>query len=484
MIPSFVFPPLSSVWLLTISMVVCAVGARGAEIDLPVLGEVRPRAAKEIAGSTWSVGAETLDRDYAIYRNYRDYLGPLGAKHLRVQAGWAKCERERGVYAWDWLDEVVNDALAQGVQPWLEIGYGNRLYAGGGGTGLGDGLPSSPEALEAWDRWVKALVARYQDRVRTWEIWNEPDLSSPSAPTADAYASLFLRTASLVRALQPDSRIIALAMVGKIEYADQFLRVVQAQGRLDLVDIITIHGYPRNPDDTTNIDRLNAVIAKYGRAIEVRQGESGAPSQRQQQFALRDISWTENLQAKWNLRRMLAHRGRDVAFNLFTLSDLHYTYYHREPGNALRMNYKGLLATNPDRTIARPKLAYRAAQHVFAVFDDTLQRLVDYPFTTTALRGLALTGYEQAGAQVVAFWFHDAPPSDANGVTLIDVTLPKGRFTEPVLVDLLTGRVHAVRPDMWKQGEDGVTFANLPAYDAPLLIAERRVLHFAATANR
>lgn len=447
-----------------------------AEIALPALGEVRPRAAKEIASSTWSVGAETLDRDYAIYRNYRDYLGPLGAKHLRVQTGWAKCERERGVYSWDWLDEVVDDALAQGVQPWLEIGYGNRLYEGGGGPGLGDGLPSSPEGLEAWDRWVKALVMRYKDRVRAWEIWNEPDLVSPSAPTPDAYAGLFLRTASMVRALQPESRIIALAMVGNADYADQFLAAVQAKGRLDLVDVITIHGYPRNPDDTTNIDRLTAVIAKYGRAIEVRQGETGAPSQRQHHFALRDISWTENLQAKWNLRRMLAHRARDVAFNLFTLSDLHYTYYHREPGTALRMNYKGLLATNPDRTIARPKVAYRAAQNVFAIFDDTLKRIADFPFTTTALRGLAVHGYEQPGAQVVAFWFNDAPPAEANGVTLIDLALPKARFTEPVLVDLLTGRVHVLPPESWKQAAEGMSFVNLPVYDAPLLLAERSVL--------
>lgn len=460
-----------------------ALTGAAAEIALPTLGEVRPRAAKEIASSSWSIGAETLDRDYAIYRNYRDYLGPLGAKHVRVQTGWAKCERERGVYSWEWLDEVVDDARAQGVQPWLEISYGNRLYPGGGGQGLGDGLPSSPEALEAWDRWVKALVTRYKDRVRDWEIWNEPDLVSPTAPTPEAYANLFLRTASMVRGLQRESRILALAMVGNVDFADQFLAAVQAKGRLDLVDAITIHGYPRNPDDTTNIDRLNAVIAKYGRAIEVRQGETGAPSQRQKQFALREIAWTENLQAKWNLRRMLAHRGRGVAFNLFTLSDLHYTYYHREAGDALRMNYKGLLATNPDRTIARPKVAYRAAQNVFAIFDDTLKRIVDFPFTTTALRGLALHGYEQAGAQVVALWFNDAPPSEANGVTVVELTLPKARFTEPVLVDLLTGRVHALPTSQWKAGPEGVVFSDLPVYDAPLLIAERRALPLAEAAK-
>jgi hypothetical protein len=42
-----------------------------------------------------------------------------------LQCGWAKCEQKPGVYDFAWLDEVVNDALAQGVQPWLEVSYGN-----------------------------------------------------------------------------------------------------------------------------------------------------------------------------------------------------------------------------------------------------------------------------------------------------------------------------------------------------------------------
>jgi hypothetical protein len=450
--------------------------ARAADIDLPVVGAVHARSAKEITSSSWSVGGETIDRGFSVYQNYRKYLGPLGAKSIRLQAGWARCEPEKGgAYQWEWLDEVVNDALAQGVQPWLELSYGNRAYEGGGGPGLGEGLPTSPEALAAWDRWAKALVERYKDRVRTWEIWNEPDLGPYI--TAEAYTDLFDRTASMIRAEQPESHIIALALIRNFEFADKFFAGMKAKGRLDLIDIVTIHGYPRNPDDTTNIDGFNAVIAKYGRAIEVREGETGAPSRKQGQFALKEISWTENMQAKYDLRRMLAHRDRDVPFNLFTMIDLHYTHYHLLPGKTLRMNYKGLLATNPDQTVNHPKPAYYAAQRVFAIFDDTLKRIPDYPSTNTALRGMALTGYERAdGAQVVAFWNNDAPPGEANGVTLIELTLPKGHFTEPMLVDLLTGRIHAIPAGNWKQDKDGASFTALPVYDAPLLLAERSAI--------
>ena len=39
-------------------------------ITLPVLGKVTPRAAKDIVSSPWSIGAETIDRDFTVYANF------------------------------------------------------------------------------------------------------------------------------------------------------------------------------------------------------------------------------------------------------------------------------------------------------------------------------------------------------------------------------------------------------------------------------
>lgn len=449
-------------------------------ISLPVLGKVAPRAAQDIVSSPWSTGAETIDRDFTVYENFKKHLGPLGAKGVRLQAGWAKCEKTKGVYSWDWLDAIINDAVAQGVRPWLEFNYGNKIYAGGGDTGLGGGFPSSPEALAAWDKWCRALVERYKDRVGEWEVWNEPDLNNDGTATVGAYVDLYIRTATMVREVQPKSRIWALALAHNTDYADKFLAGLKEQGKLDLVDAITFHGYPRNPDDTTTVDKLRAITAKHGRTIALRQGETGTPSTIQENFALKNISFTETTHAKWDLRRLLAHRAKDVPMNLFTLSDMHYTTASAQGGadGILRMNYKGLLGTNPDQTISHVKPAYYAAQTVFAIFDDTLVRIPDYASTNTALRGLALSGYRRAsdGAQVVALWFSDAPPADANGVSLTDVTLKAGKFTDPVLVDVRTSTVYALPKSSWTQAAAGTVLRTLPIYDSPMLIAERAVL--------
>ena len=105
----------------------------------------------------------------------------------------------------------------------------------------------------------------------------------------------------------------------------------------------------------------------------MRQGETGAPSKYQENFALSKIPWSENTQAKWDLRRMLAHHGKDVPFNLFTLCELKYA----QP-KMTGFNRKGLLRCNDDKTVAGPKLAYFAAQRVFSIFDDTLERFRDF----------------------------------------------------------------------------------------------------------
>jgi hypothetical protein len=448
-------------------------------IDYPVLGKVKPRHAKEIASSSWSIGGETIDRDFTVYENYKKYLGPLGAKGIRLQAGWAKCEKQKGVYSWEWLDAIVNDAVAQGVRPWLEFNYGNPIYPGGGDTGLGGGFPSSPEALAAWDKWCRALVERYRDRVHEWEIWNEPDINNRGTAPADAYIDLYIRTATIVRELQPKSQLWALALAHSPEYADKFLEGMKARGKLGLIDAITYHGYPRNPDDTSLGDKLRAIVTKHGASIPIRQGETGAPSRYQENFALSRIQWTETTHAKWDLRRLLAHHAKDIPMNLFTMSDMHYTQATNQTNvdGVIRMNYKGLLATHPDQTIAHVKPAYYGAQTIFTIFDDTVKRIAQYPFTSTFLRGLAVTGYRNTtknDAQIVTVYFNDAPPAETNGVTRADLTLTAGKFTEPVLVDVRTSTAYSLPKDAWAANpKGGTTFRNLPVYDSPILIAER-----------
>ena len=56
----------------------------------------------------------------------------------------------------------------------------------------------------------------------------------------------------------------------------------------------------------------SALLARYAPKATARQGETGSPSKLQPAFALAGIPFSETTQAKWDLRRMLAHRAKDI----------------------------------------------------------------------------------------------------------------------------------------------------------------------------
>lgn len=446
-----------------------------AQPDWEVVGQLKTRDAKAIRASTWSIGGETLDRDYTDYQSYKTYLGPLGAKRIRLQGGWAKCEKVKGQYDFAWLDAIIPDAASRGVAPWVELSYGNPIYEGGGEAKLMGRIPTSPEGLAAWDNWVRAMVTRYKNSVPEWEIWNEPD-GNPLNTGAEL-GVFYLRTARLVKSIQPNARLIALGMasVTKLDWMRDFYEVLKRENALDLVDIQTYHGYSPNPDESyPKIEKMRQLVWSYNPKIVFMQGENGAPSQAKGTTvgAMTNLDWTELTQAKWDLRRMLGDHGRGIATNLFTISDIHYAAGDHMVG----INSKGLLQTNPDKTIKRPKLAYKAAQHVFSLFDEQLETLLAVQPTVSVetVNGFAYR-HKANGGSLVTLWNKQARPAETYEPKPTTLTV-EGQFKQPVFVDLLTGTVYALPRTSWSKTGTTYTFTNVPVPDYPILIADKTAL--------
>ncbi|NIJ54631.1 GH39 family glycosyl hydrolase [Dyadobacter arcticus] len=439
-----------------------------------VIGQLKTRDAKQIGKSSWSIGGETLDRDYTDYQSYKTYLGPLGAKRIRLQGGWSKCEKIKGVYDFKWLDAVIPDAASRGVFPWVELSYGNPIYEGGGDARLAGHIPTSPEALQAWDNWVRAIVTRYKDQVPEWEIWNEPDLNPTH--TGREIGAFYLRTARIVKSVQPKAKLIALGMasVTRLDFMKEFMDYLKENDSLQYIDLLTYHGYAYNPDESyPKIEKLRELVWRYKPSIVFMQGENGAPSTPKEVTigALRDQDWTELTQAKWDLRRMLGDHGRGIATNLFTISDIHYAAGDHMVG----VNTKGILKTNSDKTIERPKMAYKAAQHVFSLFDDQLELQPGNPEVNQ--ENLYAFQYKsKKGSNLLTLWSGEARPAENYNARMADITVT-GEFKEPVLADLISGKTYAVPKENWSVKDGKTTFKSIAVPDYPVVIAEAALLH-------
>lgn len=452
--------------------------------ELPYLGTLKTKATDEIESSNWMLGCETLDRDYADYHQYKEYICPLGIKILRFQGGWAKTEKEQGVYDWKWMDDIVDDACSRGLKPWIQTGYGNPIYPGAGGENLGAGMPLSETGIAAYERWVVKMVTRYEDKVYDWEVWNEPNFGDNKVNTPEITADFNLRTAKLIKSIQPEARISALALGHiDVEYVERFFKYLSDRDGCGLFHDVTYHDYCYNPDaNKLNVYKVRQIVEKYAPGLVMRQGENGAPSVRGAGGALANHDWTEFSQAKWDTRRMLENLGNDIECNVFCIAEMQYT----GNGPITTKNTKGLLETNPDNTVVRPKVAYYAVQHVTSIFDDTMERIKgaiyshnidgeendEYWISTD--ESIAVYGYQKKGTnkRLYSIWQEDAVPGNDSNLVYRDLVFRNSRFEHPVFVDIVTGNVYDIPKAQWEKDGKMDRFTNIPLFDSPIVITD------------
>jgi len=470
--------------------------ATALQVSLKKIGCLRPKSVREVGPSNFTIDGAPVDRDFVDFDKYCDYLEPLGVSKIRILAGWAKSEREKGKIDVAWLDHIVDWCLAHDIEPLLELSYGNPIYPGAGGAGLSDGIPNTPEGLKEWDRWVDFLGEHFKGRVNEWAMWNEPD-NKLNVNTPEMIAAFNVRSAKILKKHMPDCRLHGLSLAWST--AERLESCIKPMGEdAKLFDTFVYHGYIANPDLSYKDDLpRKEVVAKYAPDARLRQGENGAPSEFGAAFALRFIPWSETSQAKYDLRRALGDLGHDLESGLFCIVDINYrpptfpTYF---------CNRKGYLRLNAHNDVIQVKRAYYAIQNMVSVFNANLTRVKE-PRVSSTDPSLSLFEYAtRSGEPLFVFWEHgrmicerhpdrkteyNAKIDPASGVPSDSFTTREvifewsGKpFNEPVWVDLITGWVYEIPHENQIVHADGITFVRIPAYDSPCFVAERRALEF------
>lgn len=260
--------------------------------DLRQIGNLKTKHSGEIKDSPRSVGCETPDRGYVKFSVYRDYGGELDVKHARLQSGWAKCEKQKGIYDFAWLDSCVYGLLDQGVKSWICLCYGNPLY--NSEIELGAGIFTSEETMTAWSRYVEATVFHYKDVVKDREIWNEPRHSA----SPDAYANLLIKTSAAIRKSQSNATILGFTVHGftpgiVLKFPAAVLEILKAKGKLDVVHYVMYHPYTPNPDDCyPMVEELQQLVRSYNPTeIYYPGGLYNAMIAPLQSFAIKGVIW-------------------------------------------------------------------------------------------------------------------------------------------------------------------------------------------------
>jgi len=468
-------------------------GGESATRTLVKIGRIKLKAPSEFASSPFGIGCETLDRDLWKPSEVYPWIKSLPVKWARLQTGWERVEKIKGTYDWGWLDESVDGLVNVGINPFFNVGYGNPHYSGGG---VGFHPMNDTKALSGWKNFVRLLVERYRDRITHYEIWNEPNLGGfwkPDAPDPAKYVALVRETASLIREGHREAVIVG-GVVSRLPQT--YIRQLFEEGIAEHIDIFSFHPYTTVPEHyNARIQALQKLALQYKPTLQIWQGENGYPSQPGSTGFSGEGPWTENIQAKNMLRRLLTDCSLGLPMTLwFLIVDI-----HDYPKGSGKVNYKGVLRAKPEIS---PKPAYHALQHLGSVVhghietrNAILQAMqASQPFTEADYRAFgngekeSLSNFQAAlfntdMGPALAYWNTEKAADTLEDKAQIHLMLwdwETNGIHEPVLVDPFTGAIYELGSssrmnddDKWRISQEVQVFQFIPLRDYPLLIMEK-----------
>lgn len=233
-----------------------------------------------------------LGLQYASFWKVRDglFYGMKWDRAFYHEFLWSYIEKTPGVYNWEGADKRVDELLSggnailfiiHGVPDWAAIKpspYGN-IHASYG-----------PRDVEVMKKFIRALVNRYKDRVKYWEVWNEPgcnvfapdDTVPPKGyatpERAEEYVRILKATYEAIKEVDPEAKVVGIN--GCPVFLVWTPEVLKAGGG-DYLDIIGFHNYIRdNPNNFLSgeqnpIKKMKKIIKDYtGRDIPLWDSET------------------------------------------------------------------------------------------------------------------------------------------------------------------------------------------------------------------
>lgn len=455
-------------------------------------GELKKKHSSTIKSSRIGIGFEKLDRNVFDPEKAYDKVAETGVKWVRIQSGWQRTEKEKGVYDFEWLDKIVDNLIKRGLIPWICLCYGNGIYDEEAAKIFGAvGVPPihTEEQKQAWYNYVKATVQRYAGKVTLFEIWNEPDgkWCWKHGVSGNEYGQFAILTAKAIKEGNPLAKVVGGAICLD---NNEFLSQAVSEGMAEYIDMISFHHY--SCDETTIPDRVAAfrgIMNIYNPDVKIIQGESGSQSRSDGCGALRGGAWTELKQAKQLLRHTVVDLSTEVLFtSYFSCMDMIEALGGKvgDKSSYLDYGYFGILGAEFDENGFSVGEYYRkkshtALQSLCSIFAEDYEK-TELPMLFVKRHSNRIFGEERVEPTYCKYGFKRGNGSYAlaywNASDLMRTTYESTISMEFVglpqnmkLIDPLTGMIYTFPENMIeKTGENYVRIVNAPILDYPLII--------------
>jgi hypothetical protein len=215
-------------------------------------------------------------------RHWWTSISDSGVKWVRLgqyenssdKTSWDWVEQSPGVYSVRAeVDEAIRSLSDNGVSIELQLCYSNALYEGDPATrpkhvdpappGIGDQDKPAPaifdglrteDEVQAFLNYTRFMVDRYKGRIKSWELWNEPNIGywQPNVESREEraakgreYGHALCRFADVVHELDPHAKVI-FGGTSEIDAPFALTAMSECPSKIDVMAYHTYPGYGGN----------------------------------------------------------------------------------------------------------------------------------------------------------------------------------------------------------------------------------------------
>lgn len=182
-----------------------------------------------------------------------------GVGFVRMDFLWSDIEPEPGRFEWGRYERILSTLRGQGLSQMGVLAYSPSWRSGHW---------NQPPDILSYVRYAREVVRRFKDRVRHWQIWNEPDHEEYWKPQDDlrAYLRLLKAVYPVIKEEDPACRV---HLGGLSRALPRSLKNIYEGGGRAFFDIADIHLFmnPLLPDALGGADDLYQGVRRVMRSF-------------------------------------------------------------------------------------------------------------------------------------------------------------------------------------------------------------------------
>lgn len=229
---------------------------------LAALLALPPLASARVSRDFVGITAEDVFSGNADYRARNlEFQSRLGIGLIRQTFDWSAIERSRGSYDFAYHDEFVAAAASHGIRI-LPILFRPPAFH----ARTHPGATCAPRSNAPFAAFARALVRRYGPRgtlwrerpglrklpLRSWQIWNEPNLSQYwcGRPKARQYVAMLRAVGGAIKRVDRGADVVSAGLppskLGDAIWIEKYIAQMYAAGAARHFDTMAINSYAKD----------------------------------------------------------------------------------------------------------------------------------------------------------------------------------------------------------------------------------------------